>query len=788
MKKYALCLLFAIGMLNIRAQNITKTTTPGYNFDGGWQFIKDADTTISPALFKQPAQLSKGWSMVSLPHTANIEPVVKTAQQWQGICLYRKFFKIAAADKGKYIAIQIDAAMSDADVYLNGKFICNHIGGYLPFVVDISSAAWFGKTNCIVVRLNNRDNAEIPPGKPIKDLDFNYYGGMYRNAWLMIKSKVHLSDAVDVDHVNGGGILINYTDVSPQSAELHIKSEVKNDGTTGGGVHIKAILRDASGKVIAQNSTADSVLSSQNYRSFSQDVNVVNPALWSPEAPQLYSLSVYVMKGKKAIDSTTIHTGIRDISFKADGFYLNGAKYMIRGTDRHQEYPYIGNALSDNAQYRDAYKIKQAGFNFVRCSHYPPSPAFLDACDELGILVMDSTPGWQYFGDAVFQLNSLKNIRDMVHRDRNHASIVVWESSLNETGMKRDYMVKANAEVHAELPFKSTFTCGWIDAVYDVFIPARQHAKAPDYWKKYKKDKPLLIDEYGDWEYYAQNAGFNQTEYQNLKQGEKSSRQLRGDGEERLLQQALNYQEAHNDNLNGRIVGDLIWVMFDYKRGYATDLETSGIMDFFRVPKFAYYFFQSQKDAGDSKPMLFIANYWNNPSDSTVKIYSNCQQVELLLDGQSIAKQQPDTGKNANNLNHAPFTFHLPAYKAGKLTAVGYINGQPVITEGRATPGTAYKIVLKADTSGKLLQAGKNDAIFVYAYITDANGTVVPDATNAIKFSVNGVAGIIGDTDVNAEAGISSILLKAGDVAGKINITASSPDLKNGGLIIWSKK
>jgi len=354
--------------------------------------------------------------------------------------------------------------------------------------------------------------------------------------------------------------------------------------------------------------------------------------------------------------------------------------------------------------------------------------------------------------------------------------------------MKHDYMVKANAEVHTELPFKTTFTCGWIDAVYDVFIPARQHAKAPDYWKKYNKDKPLLIAEYGDWEYYAQNAGFNQTEYHNLKQGEKSSRQVRGYGEERLLQQALNYQEAHNDNLYNRMAGDLIWLIFDYKRGYADDLETSGIMDFFRVPKFAYYFFQSQQDADQSKPMLFIANYWDNPDDKAVKIYSNCQQVELFLDGQSAGKQLPDTGRNSTNLAHAPFTFHLPAYKPGKLTAVGYINGNKVITEDRETPETAYKIVLKADTSGKLLQAGRNDAVFVYAYVTDKNGTVMPNASNAIKFSVNGSAAIIGDTNVTAEAGISSILLKAGDRPGIINITATAADLKTGALSIKSIK
>jgi len=747
-------------------------------FNNNWQFVKNADTSINDQLFSHAGASSWSWQQVSLPHSANIEPVIKIAQQWQGICFYRKFFALDKKDAGKYIAIRIDAAMNLADVYLNGKHLQTHIGGYLPVYIDISNKALYGKENCLVIRLNNQDNPVIPPGKPIKDLDFNFYSGIYRNAWLIKKNKVYITDAVNAGQVNGGGVLLHYDNISSKSARLNIKVQVQNDHATKQSVKLKARVYDASGKPVGLINMPVIAIKPNSSNVFEQSTTIAKPVLWSPAHPELYKVVVGVESNGILLDSVSIKTGIRDISFKVDGFYLNGSKYVLRGTNRHQEYPYIGYAMSDNAQYRDAYKIKQAGFDFVRCSHYPPSPAFLNACDELGIFVMDSTPGWQFFGDETFQKNSLQAITDMLHRDWNHPSIILWEASLNETDMKRDYMEKAHAIVHQELPYADIYTCGWMDAVYDVFIPARQHAKAPDYWKKFSQ-KPILIAEYGDWEYYAQNAGFNQTQYKDLTDEEKTSRQLRGDGEKRMLQQAVNFQESHNDNLNGNITGDANWLMFDYKRGYAPDIESSGIMDIFRLPKFAYYFYQSQRDATESKPMLFIANYWNNTGTKSVKIYSNCDEVELFLNGKSIGKQKPDTGSMNNNLKHAPFTFKV-AYQPGALTAKGYINGQPVTTAERKTPEKASQIKLMVDYSGKALVAGKNDVVFVYASVTDENGTVIPAATNSIRLKASGEGEVIGENAVKAEAGIAAFLIKAGPVPGKIHLSVSGDGLNAG--------
>ncbi len=786
MKNYAVCLLFIIA--NVLQANAQQSPASVTNFNNDWAFVKDIDTTNAGETLSRIKGGQIAWEKVSLPHTPRIEPVNKVTEQWQGTCYYRKFFTISPAAKGKHVAIQFDAAMHEADVYLNGKHIFKHVGGFLPFYIDISALVKPGQPNCILVKLNNQDNPVIPPGKPIKDLDFNYYGGIYRNAWLIIKNKLYISNAVQAGHEAGGGILVHDEEVSSQQAKIVINTEVNNSFAQPQKAQIKITLTDKDGKVISSSLSAEQLIKPGSFGAFGQTLAVNRPELWSPAQPYLYTLKVQVLQKGKAFDVQQFKTGIRTFKFAADGFYLNGEKLNIVGTNRHQEYPYIGYALSDNAQYRDAWKIKDAGFNFVRCSHYPPSPAYLDACDELGILVMDAIPGWQFFGGKEFQANSFQNIHDMIHRDRNHAAVVLWEASLNETGMSKAYMDTANRIVHRELPFKDVFSTGWIDYAFDVFNPARQHLKAPNYWKKYNHPKPLLIAEYGDWEYYAQNAGFNQKEYAGLKSEERNSRQLRTDGQKRLLQQELNFQEAHNDNLYGPGIGDVNWLMFDYKRGYAADLETSGVMDIFRLPKFSFYFYQSQAGPkpnanGFGKPMLFIANYWNDEKQKAVKIFSNCQQVELLLNGKSLGIQKPDTGAYAKNLNHPPFIFEPAAYLPGTLTAVGYIDGRKVITETRTTPGSGYKIQLKADISGKPLVHGKNDMIFVYAYITDKNGMVIPDAANLVKFSVEGTGTIIGPRALKAEAGIATILLKAGNSAGKLKITASAAGLNGRGLV-----
>lgn len=753
------------------------------NFNSGWEFVKDPADSITPELFLKKDQQDAKWQQVSLPHTANIEPVDSQEKQWQGIARYRKFFTIPEQFKDKTVSLNFEAAMQVAKIFLNGKLIQSHQGGYLPFQVKLDGKAKFGETNCILVELDNRDNPLIPPGKSLATLDFNYYSGIYRNVTIEVKDKLHISNPITANRVAGGGVLVTYSDVTAQSAKINIQVEVENENSTNLPASLEIDLKDAQGKSVISEIVTGQIVPSAGFVQFKSQLSVDNPHLWSPDSPNLYQINVKVLSENQAVDSLSEKIGIRTFSFSAkDGFVLNGQALKLRGTNRHQEYPYIGNALSDNAQYRDAFKIKQAGFNFVRSSHYTQSPAYLAACDELGIMLMDAIPGWQFVGGEEFQKNSIRDAREMVRRDRNHPSIILWEASLNESGMPKEYMERAHQAVHEELPVADVYTCGWIDDVYDVFIPARQHAKPPYYWNKYAKDKPIVIAEYGDWEYYAQNAGFNQTAYGDLQTEERNSRQLRGFGQKRLAQQALNYQESHNDNLNGPATGDANWLMFDYKRGYAPDIESSGIMDIFRLPKFAFFFYATQ--AEKAEPMIFIANYWNDPTFKDVKVYSNCDEVELSLNGKVIGRQKPDQDRNSTNLKHAPFTFSVPEYVAGKLDARGFIDGKEVVKTQVRTPGEPAKIAITYDLSGRELQAGKNDAIFVYASVTDSVGTIVPNYNRAITFSVEGDAELIGDNPRNSEAGVSTILLMAGKTSGVIKVKTNAEGLTSGDIEI----
>jgi len=710
-------------------------------------------------------------SIVSLPHTPKLEPLVMNGQ-FLGEVVYRKRFDYPL-EKGRRLSIHFEGAMHTAEVFLNGQLVGSHIGGYLPFDVDLTSELQ-DSANVLEVFLDNREDPTVPPGKPIKDLDFYYHAGIYRNVWLEEFSGVQIQDPY-----------FQTINANSSSATLQLDFELKYEPDyVILPLQVVAKLGDATFTL-----TNESFTDSTNTILYTGRINLKTPQLWSPSNPNLYDLTIDIIYAQDTLASQVLKVGIRKPELKADGFYLNGTKLFLSGTNRHQEYPYVGYAVPDNAQKRDAQLIKDAGFNFVRLSHYPQAPAFYEACDELGIIVMDAIAGWQYYNPSrIFEQRCRNDLYALTFRDRNHPSVIFWENSLNETNMPDDFIAQMNYISKQQIG-SNGFSAGWLDhPSYDVFIPARQHAKAPDYWAGYKpKAKAMFIAEYGDWEYYAQNAGFNQTQFADLAPTERNSRHLRGASEKALLQQAFNFQEASNSNRKGaNIIGEANWVCFDYNRGYSPDLEASGIYDITRLPKYAVSYYKSQLLDATHKPYVKIATNWSVLSPTSVTVYSNCDQVELLLNDKSILKKTATPGPASDYLAQPPFQFEIPAFEAGKLVARGFNRQVRVASDQVQTPGKPVQITLELDTLQTGIDTTKADLIFVRAKLLDANGTVVPTNDYKVTFSVQAQdAGLMCPAIQAMEAGIASALLRTEAPAHEILIKVSLTALGLTDQLIW---
>jgi len=760
-----------------------------------------ADTAIVTSLQQELLQLKgKLWQPVNLPHTAFPEPLIIVKPR-EGIAWYKKQFPIAGNLKGKRLSIEFEAAMQVSEVWVNDQYMGRFTGGYLPFEIDITNVVKYGSNNEIVVKINNKANPVVPPGKPVEKLDFIYYSGIYRDVWLHIRNPVHITNALTANKIAGGGIFITYPLVTNEKAIIEVQTHIENSQQEPSSFTIEQELLDKTGKRVAFISTPVNKLKENVDSHFVQRLELQNPSLWHPDHPYLYSLRTMVRNNNQMLDEQITKMGIRNFSIsKNEGLLINGVPFHITGTNRHQNYPYIGNALSNEASYRDAWLIKAAGMNAVRTAHYPPDPSFLEAADELGILIIDCIPGWQYYNKNVaFTDHVMSDIRNTIRRDRNHACVLLWEVSLNETYPSASFRCRqaevARSEWRGGNNFftsgDSYFTKACWDVPYDDWNGdpgARNNTTYPD--------NAFLIREYGDYEFGG---------------GSSTTRQLRAADEKGMLQQAWNLQWSHNKNyaLYPRAIGDLNWAFYDGLAGASVGIEGWGVADIFRIPKYSYYFYKSQQPVRlnpllpfASGPVVFLATNWTPQSDPPkIVVYSNCEEVALYLDGKLVAKQKPDNGPetgyetelsdggqpfnggNANRLLHPPFTFHITKFQSGKIKAVGLIGGKPVKEYNVSTPGKLAALKLEAATNGKPFMAG-GDVIFVYAKITDAKEQILWDAKLPITITLKGDAKLLSPVTVNAEAGIASFIMQSGATKGTVTINATGGGLKSQPFVI----
>jgi beta-galactosidase len=312
------------------------------------------------------------------------------------------------------VILDFEAAMNEAEVWLNGEKVARHLGGYLPFSVDLTGKLNKTGDNTLYVRLDNRDNPITGP-KPLEIIDVNMYGGIYHNVWLRVENPVHITDAVAADKVASGGVFVRYPEVSKNAAQVWVQTHVVNDADAAT-VQVRQALLDGDKAVASKEAKVNA--KGQPELEVVQTLNVSAPELCSPDSPHLYQLQTEVLVDGEVWDKEMTPVGIRRFELVGQDLYINGEKTFLRGVNRHQEYPYIGYALPDAAQHRDAEKIKAAGFDYVRLSHYPHSKAFMAAPDELGLVLIDVILGWQYVGETeAFKDQVVKTCRDVKRRE-----------------------------------------------------------------------------------------------------------------------------------------------------------------------------------------------------------------------------------------------------------------------------------------------------------------------------------------------------------------------------------
>ncbi len=725
---------------------------------------------------------------VCLPHTVSLTPAsVGGCVNYQGICTYQKDFLVPVEYTNKKLILEFEGAMGVTQVSLNDELIYTHYCGYTPIVVDITDKVRIGETNTVKLSLDNSDNEDVPPGKAQGELDFNYDGGLYREARLIITDKLYITHALLANEVAGGGIFVHYSEVLSDSANVHVKVHVKNETDGEKSFCVRASLYDGEREV--GKASNDVCLNTGASTHTQLCMNVLNPKLWSTDSPNLYNLKTEVVCGGASCDCVVcdcieISIGIRTFEFTYDrGVIFNGVEQKFSGANYHQTYPYIGNGVPSSLLRRDAMKLKDIGMQNIR-SHYPFATAFTDACNELGLTLIISAPGWQWFKEGVFVEHCYKNIRDIVRWQRNNPSIIIWEPLLNETPVPEEFQQNCNDIVHQEYPYPPCYTAsdhGPTDISYREYDPGMLQPGMEGYspLKRYgeKADMPVWIREYGD-------APDNWTD-QNC-----SWRVPRGWGDFAMLNTVyrmlgMDAQCPKNNYLTvlnkPNICGFGVWPGIEHNRGYHINPCWGGFMDLFRVPKFSYHFMKSQLPVEKAGIVLEFATWWTEVSPDDVVIFSNADSIRLYHDDVLVGEQTPDDFA----VSHPPFTFkavrsRFKTRERSVLKAEAIIGGRVVATKTIKSPGVPVSLSLEADFSGINLKADGSDIVLVYCKILDIDGNTVPltGDRHPILFTIEGEGEIVGDSaiwanPICAEAGIATVLVRSTKKAGVIKLTAS---------------
>ena len=804
MKKITFSILFVWLSLSLWAARQPEFSTAGffrldnsgrevYSMNPAWRFHKGAVEGAETKEFND-----KDWTVVSLPDGIEYLPTEASGCiNYQGEVWYRKHFTPDAALKGKKLFLHFEAIRWACIGIRMKKLLTEHFGGYLPVIADVTDVLDWNGDNVIAVWADNSDDPSYPPGKAQDVLDYTYFGGIYRDCWLIAHNNVFITDPNYENEVAGGGLFVAFGKVSDALAEVQLKIHVRNATKNPFSGRVEYMLLQPDGTEVARLSDKIQVKVGRA-TTVSDRMPVKQPMLWTPSTPTLYNLLVRVLdKEGNVIDGYRRRIGIRSIEFKGkDGFFLNGRPYgkPLIGANRHQDFAVVGNAVANSIHWRDAKKLKDVGMEIIRNAHCPQDPAFMDACDELGLFVIVNTPGWQFWNDAPeFAQRVYSDIRNVVRRDRNHPSVWLWEPILNETWYPADFAKNTRDIVDAEYPYPYCYSGSDSEA--------RGHENFPVYFAHpaNMQDASKEIDPTKT--YFTREWGDNVDDWSSHNS---PSRVARNWGEQPMRVQAQHYACPYYPVTSYDVlykqspqhVGGCLWHSFDHQRGYHPDPFYGGLMDVFRQPKYSYYMFMAQRPAvkndrnAGSGPMVYIAHEMTPFSGKDVTVYSNCDEVRLTFNkGGKTYTYKKD--KNRPGMPSPVITFpDVYDFMVDKafsrtqkqddvyLLAEGLIDGKVVATHKVVPARRPEKILLWMDNEGTDLKADGSDFVTVVAAVADKNGNIKRLNNYNIRFSIEGEGRLLGGPGVLANPvpvkwGTAPVLVQSTLKPGKIRITAS---------------
>ncbi len=812
MRRFTFCLLLIVSAVLTQAWTPAEVKVTGQRrlaFNDGWRFAKG-----DPAAAESPGFDDSSWREIDLPHDWAIEgPFDKKynphcgALPFFGVAWYRKHFSLPAAGADKYYAIEFDGAMSNARVFLNGKEIGQRPYGYIGFSIDLTPGLKFGSDdNVITVRLAPEDmSSRWYPG-----------AGIYRNVWLDITGPVQVAR---------WGTTITTPEVSDASATVAVRTELLNRRSTPARITLETSIIDAGGKSIARDRTEYTVAAGGAGK-VEEKIAVGRPQRWDVDRPYLYNAVSEVREGSRVLDSTTTPFGIRTIEFnRASGFLLNGRHLKMNGVCNHHDLGALGTAVNRRATERQLQIMKAMGVNAIRTSHNPPSPELLEFCDRLGLMVMDEAfdmwriPKVRNGSAKYFDQWGETDIRDMVRRDRNHPSVVLWSigNEIPEQGQAEGWKVaKLLADAVRSEDRTRPVTAGFNNLTGAIKNGLADQVDIPGFNYKPMNYRQVL-DEHPQWiivgsetsscvssrgvyhlpiEKYQKHPSLQVSSYDIIAPPWAMAPDVEFDAQEKLP----------------NVVGEFVWTGFDYlgeptpygsRDGSDWPSRSSyfGTVDLAGFPKDRYYLYQS---VWTKSPMVHILPHWNweghEGQPIPVFAYTNADEVELFLNGKSIGRKargaepvEIPVGRNVSDTQIFKTKYRLRwqvPYAPGELKAVAYQGGKAVATQVIRTAGEPAQIRLTPDRT--TIAADGSDLSFVTVRIEDKDGNLCPTSDNLVRFKVEG-AGRIAAVDNGNAASVEPFqadyrkafrgmcLLIVGSrrgQAGRIQVTASSEGLR----------